>query len=62
MKELDHCNVLELSGICFEENSVPLVLLPYMSKGDLSSYIRDIENNLTIEEMLFMLIGIAEGM
>jgi serine/threonine protein kinase len=61
MKQFNHLNVLKLKGICFDEDDLPLILLPFMSGGDLLSYIRDERNRLTIEQLLHFSLGIAEG-
>ncbi|CAM6031887.1 unnamed protein product, partial [Sphagnum compactum] len=60
MKKFEHCNVLKLRGICFDEDNFPLVLLPFMSEGDLLSYIRNTENILTLEDLLFFAVDIAK--
>jgi serine/threonine protein kinase len=60
MKKFDHINVLQLKGICFDDD-MPLILLPFMSGGDLLSHIRDERNRLTIEQLLHFSLGIAEG-
>ncbi len=41
MKRFDHENVLKLLGISVSENQQPRVVLPFMSNGDLLSYICD---------------------
>lgn len=61
MKEFDHLNVLKLRGICFGEDDLPMILLPYMENGDLLSYIRDSDNFLAIEDLLLFAKGIADG-
>ncbi len=61
MKDFDHCNVLKLKGISFEDDSLPIVILPYMQNGDLLSYIRDADNKLTIEDLINFAIEVAEG-
>jgi len=41
MQGFDHCNVLELLGICFDtQNHVPLIVLPYMENGDLRTFLK----------------------
>ena len=43
MKKLDHPNVLPLLGVCIESNyesGSPFMILPFMSNGDLKSYIK----------------------
>jgi proto-oncogene tyrosine-protein kinase Met len=61
MKKFEHCNVLKLRGICFDEDNSPLILLPFMSEGDLLSYIRNVENILTLEDLLLFAVDIAKG-
>ncbi len=61
MKDFNHSNVLKLRGICFDENNLPMILLPYMAKGDLLSYLRDANNFLTIRDLLQFAFGIARG-
>jgi serine/threonine protein kinase len=61
MKKFDHINVLQLRGISFDEDDMPLILLPFMAGGDLLSHIRDEKNRLTIKQLLHFSLGIAEG-
>ncbi|XP_021371798.1 hepatocyte growth factor receptor-like [Mizuhopecten yessoensis] len=62
MKDFHHDNVLTLTGICFGMDDMPLVVLPYMSHGDLLSYIRNAHNNPTIKDLIVYGIDIAQGM
>ena len=40
MLDFDHPNILQLIGVCFDTNdSLPLIILPYMSNGDLKSFL-----------------------
>jgi len=41
MREFRHDHVLQLIGIVIDADKLPLVILPFMSHGDLLSYIRD---------------------
>ena len=41
MKDFDHPNVLSLIGVVVNEEQVPMVVIPYMSKGDLKHVLRD---------------------
>ncbi len=61
MKDFNHPNVLRLRGICFGEHDLPIIILPYMAKGDLLSYIRDANNLLTLNDLLLFALGIAKG-
>ena len=40
MKDFRHTHVLALTGVSFEEDGSPMVVLPYMANGDLRSYIQ----------------------
>ena len=45
MKKFDHPNVLPIFGVCLEnnlENGLPFIVLPFMSNGDLKSYLTDL--------------------
>ena len=39
MKDFQHVHVLGIRGIAFDEDNSPMVVLPYMSNGDLRNYI-----------------------
>jgi len=39
MKDFRHAHVLGVVGIAFDNDSSPMVILPYMSNGDLRQYI-----------------------
>jgi hypothetical protein len=61
MKEFNHSNVSKFRGICFGEDDLPIILLPYLAKGDLLSYIKDANNCLTIKDLLLFAQDIARG-
>ncbi len=61
MRDFIHPNVLKLRGICFDENDLPMILLPFMAKGDLLSYIRNAKNCLTLKDLSLFALGIANG-
>ncbi|KAK2177090.1 hypothetical protein NP493_619g04032 [Ridgeia piscesae] len=62
MHEFDHPNILRLIGISLDNDSLPLVVLPFMKHGDLLSYIRNDNNNPTVKDLMDFGIQIAEGM
>jgi len=43
MRDFRHPQVLSLIGISFDKDSSPMVILPFMSNGDLRHYIQDPE-------------------
>ena len=45
-KKFDHPNVLSLIGVCIiPEESVPLMVMPYMHHGDVKSFIKSARQN-----------------
>ncbi|KAG9509328.1 Hepatocyte growth factor receptor [Fragariocoptes setiger] len=62
MKDFKHENVLTLIGVAFESTGLPLVILPFMSHGDLLSYIRDDSNTPTVQDLIEFGIQVARGM
>lgn len=60
MKNFHHQNVLSLIGVTL--NSLPNLILPFMAKGDLLTYLRDPINDLCVKNILDFAIGIADGM
>ena len=47
MSGLHHQNVLSLIGLCMDsdvKSNSPLIVLPFMNKGDLLSYLRNEKN------------------
>jgi serine/threonine protein kinase len=41
MKSLDHPNILRLLGVCYSNDGVPSLVLPFMQFADLRSYVAD---------------------
>lgn len=75
MQQFDHPNVLPLIGICITLSSAPYIVMPYMAKGSLLTYLRNERSNLvlpidsdddTILEtkklLLSMCLQVAKGM
>jgi serine/threonine protein kinase len=62
MRDFNHFNVLNLKGICFDEDDSPIILIPYMNGGDLLAFIRDEENCLIVEDLLNFVLGISRGL
>ncbi|CAK8694004.1 unnamed protein product [Clavelina lepadiformis] len=77
MKNLKHCNVMHLVGVCLTDNSFvesfsilpgsPLVILPFMPKGDLRNYLftcrtSGYSKSFTIVKLLQFALDIAQGM
>ncbi|XP_076112140.1 hepatocyte growth factor receptor-like [Mytilus galloprovincialis] len=62
MKDFNHANVLSLIGISVAPGEFPLVIIPFMSNGDLLSYIRSAENKPTIKDLVKFGLDVAKGM
>ena len=52
MKDLKHENVMKLIGICIGDGGSPMIILPFMPKGDLLTYIRGEYNQPTVKDLL----------
>ncbi|CAL1528849.1 unnamed protein product [Lymnaea stagnalis] len=62
MKDFQHDNVLGLVGLAEKEPGIPYVILPFMEKGDLLTYVRDPDVTLTLYEVIKFGADIAKGM
>lgn len=62
MKDFKHPHVLSLIGISVDDDSSPMVILPFMAHGDLRRYIQDPNNEVTVLELLKMGLQVARGM
>ena len=75
MSSFDHPNVLSLIGICLDLCQAPCIVMPFMARGSLLSYLKKERPNLTISEnsnvdiklgarkqLLSMCLQVAKGM
>ncbi|XP_059172415.1 macrophage-stimulating protein receptor-like [Physella acuta] len=62
MREFQHPNVLGLVGLSEKEPGVPYVVLPFMENGDLLTYVRDPDVQLTLHDVIKFGADIADGM
>ncbi|CAG2215155.1 HGFR [Mytilus edulis] len=62
MKDFNHPNVMSLIGISIAPGEFPLVIIPFMSNGDLLSYIRSANNKPTIKDLVQFGLDVARGM
>ena len=62
MKDFKHENVLTLIGVCLENDSIPMIVLPFMSNGNLLTYIRSETNFPTVKNLLYFAIDVGKGM
>lgn len=62
MKDFHHHHVLTLIGVSIDEDGFPMVIIPYMAKGDLLSFIRNDNNYPTVKDLITYGIHVAEGM
>ena len=64
MRNFDHLHVLRLMGVCFDEEVQPMVILPYMAKGDLRSYVKDkkkVRFTTVVTQKLYVIIVVGFG-
>ncbi|OPL33152.1 hepatocyte receptor growth factor, partial [Mytilus galloprovincialis] len=62
MKDFEHPNVLSLIGISVAPGEFPLVIIPFVTNGDLLSYIRSDDNKPTVKDLVKFGLDIARGM
>ena len=62
MIDFKHKNVLTLIGVCLEDDSSPMIVLPFMANGDLLTFIRSEKSHLTVRNLLNFAIQIGKGM
>lgn len=62
MKDFKHENVLTLIGVCLQDDSIPMIVLPFMENGDLLTYIRSEKNFPTVKNLLYFAIDVGKGM
>ena len=49
MSNFDNPNVLSLIGVCADLGSAPCIIMPYMSRGSLLSYLQKEKSHLIVE-------------
>jgi len=68
LKKTSHRNVLPVMHVGLEEGVPPIVILPYMNRGNLKNYMRlsrtaePLSKTLTTRDIVFMAIQIARGL
>ena len=75
MSFFDHPNVLSLIGVCLDLGQAPYIIMPFMARGSLLSYLKKDRLNLTIAEnsddyivlnarkqLISMCLQVAKGM
>ncbi|CAH1776168.1 unnamed protein product, partial [Owenia fusiformis] len=61
MKNFDHPNVLSLVGVAMND-TIPFAVIPFMTNGDLKSYIENPRRRFTFKDMLEICKQVAQGM
>ena len=51
MKYFEHENVMKLLGVSLDEYCNPEIILPLMDKGDLLTYIKKPQNDITYKQV-----------
>ena len=49
MMEMDHPNVLTLTGVCLDGGPAPYIVMPFMANGSLLSYLKKERQYLTLD-------------
>ena len=75
MSSFDHPNILSLIGVCLDLGQAPYIVMPFMTRGSLLSYLKKERPNLTIietsdndivlnarKQLLSMCLQVAKGM
>lgn len=65
MISMNHINVLKLIGVCFvnKKSKYPSLIMPFMSRKDLLTYVKDPNNeNITVRQLVDFSLQIATGM
>ncbi|XP_069142714.1 plexin-A2-like isoform X2 [Argopecten irradians] len=62
LKDLQHPNILPLLGLCLSAAEEPHMVVPYLERGDLKTYVRDPSKNITVIQLLEMAQQISEAM
>lgn len=66
MSSLKHEHIVEFKGICFQDNSL-LLLLEFMNKGDLCNYLKTnrprgaLPSELNVNDLIEICIQVAHG-
>ena len=50
MMSFNNLNVLPLIGVCLDLGPVPYIIMPFMSRGSLLSYLKKERPNLTVAD------------
>lgn len=50
LKSFEHPNVMNLIGVCVDAGPAPYIIMPFMAKGSLLSYLRKERAHLVIRE------------
>ena len=48
MKSFQHCNIMGLLGVCLDAGPAPYLVLPFMTNGDLLSYLKTNREDLVL--------------
>lgn len=48
MCDLNHPNVLSLTGVCLDGGTAPYIVMPFMANGSLLSYLKKLRDDLVL--------------
>ena len=49
MHNFEHPNVLKLTGVCLDGGPAPYIIMPFMAKGSLLSYLKEQRSDLILD-------------
>ena len=50
LSQLKHPNVMEIVGVCLDRGSVPYLVMPFMSNGNLLQYLKTNREKLVVPD------------
>lgn len=50
MKQFHHHHVMSLLGVCLDAGAAPYIVMPYMARGSLLSYLKRERSNLILKQ------------
>ncbi|KHJ46106.1 protein tyrosine kinase [Trichuris suis] len=62
MRQLDHANLLNVIAVSWTHSGLPVMILPFMDKGDLRTFVSEIKRELMVVDLIHFARQVAAGM